>query len=162
MKKFALVFALFSLTAFGQATSSLSGVVVDPTGAVVPGVEVVAKNNATAAEFKTITVENGTFAIPALDAGTYTVTVNGSGFAPFSNENVVVEVGRSTTFDVPLSFLPGGQSWIAEIYADGPKANWVTNPLPVTISKHTVTSASTLRVVLAAGGGQAIRIRSAR
>ena len=69
---------------------------------------------------------------------------------------------EARTFDVPLSFLPGGQSWIAEIYADGPKANWVTNPHPVTISKRTVTSASTLHMVLAAGGGQAIRIRPAR
>ena len=69
---------------------------------------------------------------------------------------------EARTFDVPLSFLPGGQSWVAEIWADGPKANWVTNPLPVTISKRTVTSASTLHMVLAAGGGQAIRIRPAR
>jgi alpha-glucosidase len=70
------------------------------------------------------------------------------------------EEGR--TFDVPLSFLPKGQSYVAEIYADGPNANWLTNPLPVTISKRTVTSASSLHLVLAPGGGQAIRIRLAR
>ena len=66
------------------------------------------------------------------------------------------------TFDVPLSFLPKGQSFVAEIYADGPGANWITNPLPVTISKQTVTSASRLHMVLAPGGGQAIRIRPAK
>jgi alpha-glucosidase len=63
------------------------------------------------------------------------------------------------TFSVPLSFLPRGRSYVAEIYADGPNANWATNPLPVAISRRPVTSASTLRVVLAPGGGQAIRIR---
>ncbi len=67
------------------------------------------------------------------------------------------EQGR--TFDVPLSFLPAGRRYVAEIYADGPKANWLDNPLPVAISRRPVTSASRLRVVLAPGGGQAIRIR---
>ena len=67
------------------------------------------------------------------------------------------EQGR--TFDVPLSFLPAGRRYVAEIYADGPKANWLDNPLPVTITSRPVTSATRLRVVLAPGGGQAIRIR---
>ena len=47
-------------------------------------------------------------------------------------------------------------------YADGPKANWLDNPLPVTITRRPVTSATRLRVVLAPGGGQAMRIRPAR
>jgi alpha-glucosidase len=68
---------------------------------------------------------------------------------------------EARTFDVPLSFLTKGQKYVAEIYADGPGANWLTNPLPVAISKRAVTSASVLHVVLAAGGGQAVRIRPA-
>ena len=66
------------------------------------------------------------------------------------------EEGR--TLDLPLSFLTPGRRYVAEIYADGPKANWVDNPLPVTITKRAVTSATRLRVILAPGGGQAIRI----
>lgn len=66
------------------------------------------------------------------------------------------------TFDVPLSFLTPGRRYVAEIYADGPGANWLTNPLPVTISQRPVTSLTRLRLVLARGGGQAIRIRPAR
>jgi len=67
------------------------------------------------------------------------------------------EEGR--TVDVPLSFLLPGRRYIAEIYADGPNAHWLDNPLPVTITRRAVTSATRLRVVLAPGGGQAIRIR---
>ncbi len=67
------------------------------------------------------------------------------------------EDGR--TFEVPLSFLTGGRRYVAEIYADGPKAHWLDNPLPVAITRRPVTSATRLRVVLAPGGGQAIRIR---
>ncbi len=65
------------------------------------------------------------------------------------------------TFDVPLTFLTPGKKYVAEIYADGPGANWATNPLPVTISSKPVDSTSRLRMVLAPGGGQAVRIRPA-
>jgi len=69
------------------------------------------------------------------------------------------EQGR--TLEVPLSFLTPGKRYVAEIYADGPKAHWLDNPLPVTITRRTVTAATRLRLVLAPGGGQAIRIRPA-
>ena len=64
--------------------------------------------------------------------------------------------------DVALSFLTPGKRYVAEIYADGPNADWRTNPLPVAISTQRVTSATRLRVALARGGGQAIRIRAVR
>ena len=70
------------------------------------------------------------------------------------------EEGR--TLSVPLSFLTPGRRYEAEIYADGPQAHWLDNPLPVTISRRTVTSATRLSIVLAPGGGQAIRIRPVR
>jgi len=69
------------------------------------------------------------------------------------------EEGR--TFEVPLAFLTPGKKYVAEIYADGPGANWATNPLPVAISSKPVDSTSRLRMVLAPGGGQAVRIRPA-
>jgi len=69
------------------------------------------------------------------------------------------EEGRS--FDVPLGFLTPGRRYVAEIYADGPGASWRDNPLPVAISRRDVTRATTLRMVLAPGGGQAVRIRPA-
>ena len=69
---------------------------------------------------------------------------------------------NARTIDVPLSFLDRGRSYVAEIYADGPGANWLSNPLPVAISKRSVTSATTLTVKLAPGGGQAIYIHPAR
>jgi len=68
---------------------------------------------------------------------------------------------EARSFDVPLSFLPAGHRYVAEIYADGPGANWRDNPLPVAISRQNVTRASRLRLRLAPGGGQAIRIRPA-
>jgi alpha-glucosidase len=65
------------------------------------------------------------------------------------------------TLEVPLSFLRPGRTYLAEIYADGPKAHWLDNPRPIAITRRRVTSAARLRLALAPGGGQAIRIRPA-
>src|SRR5881296_739541 len=68
---------------------------------------------------------------------------------------------EARTFNVPLTFLDRGKSYIADIYADGPGANWLTNPTAVAISHRMVTRNSVLRIALAPGGGQAVRIRPA-
>ena len=65
---------------------------------------------------------------------------------------------EARTFQVPLDFLTPGKKYVAEIYADGKDADWLTNPLPVDISKRNVSSRTTLTLRLAPGGGQAIRI----
>ncbi len=59
----ALLLASISLpvNAQGSANSSLSGVVMDQSGGVIPGADIVVKNDATGAEYKTLTAENGTF-----------------------------------------------------------------------------------------------------
>src|SRR5205814_8444824 len=56
---------------------------------------------------------------------------------------------EARSFDIPLSFLTPGRAYVAEIYADGPGANWLTNPLPVTISRRRVTAGPRLHVALA-------------
>ncbi len=73
---------LASAYAFAQggATSSISGVVVDTGGGVLPGATVVVRNNATGTSFEVVTNETGAFSVPALDVGVYTVTVSLAGF----------------------------------------------------------------------------------
>lgn len=57
----------------------------------------------------------------------------------------------------PLGFLEPGRRYRAEIYADGSGANYTTNREAIDISTREVTSADTLTLRLAPGGGQAIR-----
>ncbi len=76
----------------GGGTSSLSGVVLDAPEAVITGADVAANNVATSAQFKTVTVANGTFSNPALSAGTYTATVTAPKFKQEVIKNVVLEV----------------------------------------------------------------------
>jgi alpha-glucosidase len=66
---------------------------------------------------------------------------------------------EARSVEVPLDFLESGRRFVAEIYADGEDADWLTNPLPVEISQQPVDATTTLTVELAPGGGQAIRIR---
>ena len=64
----------------GATTSSLSGTVVDASGGVIPGADVVAKNNATAGEFRSVSNATGAFTLLSMPPGTYTVTVSLMGF----------------------------------------------------------------------------------
>jgi alpha-glucosidase len=68
---------------------------------------------------------------------------------------------EARSFDITLSFLPEGENFVAEIYADGEGAHWLDNPLPIEISEQPVDASSSLTLQLAPGGGQAIRIRPA-
>ena len=77
----------------GGATSSITGVVTDTSGGIIPGAEVVAKNKATSFESRTVTSYQGAFTIPALNVGTYAVTVSLTGFKTVVVDNVVVSAG---------------------------------------------------------------------
>ena len=68
---------------------------------------------------------------------------------------------EARTVDVALDFLPRGRAYVAEVYADGPGAHWRDDPQPIAISRRAVTAATRLRIAMAPGGGQAIRIRPA-
>jgi alpha-glucosidase len=59
----------------------------------------------------------------------------------------------------PLTFLAPGARYEAQIYADGPGAEYRSNPGALTIEKRQVTRADTLTLRLAPGGGTAIRFR---
>src|SRR5208337_5046851 len=77
---------------------AIRGQITDPSGSVVAGAKVTAKNVDTGLTRETITTGEGTFVLAELPAGTYTVTVNAAGFAQVA-QNVVVNVGLDTTAD---------------------------------------------------------------
>src|SRR5438309_11552673 len=72
------VLSLVGGAAFAQGTTSasLSGTVVDKDGGVIPGVSVSVKNNATGITATGVTNTDGVYSFPALDPGTYTVTIS--------------------------------------------------------------------------------------
>src|SRR3954454_7664830 len=96
---FALLLALAPLCAFAQSsTGSISGLVTDGTGGIMPGVTVTATNIATSASRTTVSNEKGQYAIALLPPGTYNVTGELAGFNAVKLDKIVVNVGT----DVPL------------------------------------------------------------
>src|SRR5499425_3618547 len=72
----ALVCSLFlSVSGFSQSiNATVGGTVADPSGALIPGVTVIATNVGTNIANSTVTNETGTYNFPALQPGTYKVT----------------------------------------------------------------------------------------
>ena len=86
----------------GGATSTITGVVKDDGGGVLPGATVVATSNATGTKFEAVTNSTGTFSIPSLSAGLYTVTVSLTGFKTSVIQNVRVQLGTPTALSPSL------------------------------------------------------------
>ncbi|MDB5430037.1 MAG: alpha-glucosidase [Caulobacter sp.] len=61
---------------------------------------------------------------------------------------------------ISLSFLDPKKHYEAQIYRDGPGADYLTNPYPLVIEKRFVTARDKLTLDLAPGGGQAIRFKA--
>src|SRR5262249_19320740 len=106
-----LVFLLFLTLAAGGAralaqtqlgTGAVTGVVKDGSDAVVANARVEAINAATGLRRLTTAGPAGTFAIPVLPTGTYTLSVSHEGFATWKADAVEVNVGGSTSVAVTL------------------------------------------------------------
>jgi hypothetical protein len=89
--------------AHGQgATSSISGVVKDTAGGVMPGVNVTVTRNDTDTKFEAVTNSSGAFNVPAISAGVYSVTVSLQGFKTAVITDVRVQLGIPTTVNATL------------------------------------------------------------
>ena len=86
----------------GSSNSSVSGTVTDAQGGVIPGANVVAKNNATAATYEAVSDETGRFRFAAVPPGTYTVTVSLTGFKTFVSPDVPAVTATPTAVKVVL------------------------------------------------------------
>ena len=88
---------------FAQSTSGeITGVVYDPTGAVIPGAAVEANNVATGVSSHAVSTSSGQYRIPNLPVGAYQLEVTAKGFTKFALADVRVELNRATTANVTL------------------------------------------------------------
>ncbi|HLA12339.1 MAG TPA: TonB-dependent receptor [Pyrinomonadaceae bacterium] len=110
------------LTVRGQtATATLSGTVEDQNRAVVPGAAIVVQNSATSLKREVTTNDEGSFTVPLLPPGTYTVTVRRDGFTPVEVSNVVLNVGDQKSLQVHLK--AGDISEMVQIEGDAALIN---------------------------------------
>ncbi len=110
---FVLCFALFSISAFAQTstTGSIEGTVTDVNGATVPGVTVSVTSPNLISPQSATTDGNGRYRIPSIPPGKYAVTVEATkGFAKFEQTNVEVNLSKTASVDVQLQLEKVGAS----------------------------------------------------
>src|ERR1044071_1872859 len=95
---FLAVFSLFAQTGVG----SLTGQVLDPAGAVVPGAAVIIQHYATGRELRTITSDAGVYTFPTLDIGSYVVTAEARGFKKSIHSGVVIQAANRSSLEMRL------------------------------------------------------------
>src|SRR5579872_7562438 len=89
----------FAMAANAQQTGSISGKVSDSCGGVLPGVTVEARSVVLPSPRVAVTESDGSYQLPALPPGTYTVTYTLQGMQPVTRQ-VTVSLNQITTSDV--------------------------------------------------------------
>src|SRR5207248_6476965 len=109
MKKFQSCLAvvccslLLVLSAAAQVQNGqFSGTVTDPSGAAVAGAKVTVSNAATNVTATQVTNGSGAYTIKELPPGTYSVSVEASGFRTFTNKGVTINAGTISRVDAKL------------------------------------------------------------
>ena len=102
------LFASLALTpvAHGQALSSLSGFITDPSGATVHGAQVTVRNTSTGAERATGSDQDGRYQILGLPAGDYEVLAAQPGFAEAVRTGIHLAVEQDASADLRLALGP--------------------------------------------------------
>src|ERR1700758_4605233 len=90
-----------SSPALAQAgRGSISGLVSDPSGAIVKDAKVSALNQATGVTLHTVTSDAGLYSFVSLPPGTYVVTASREGFESVAQDKVLVTVDQATTVNI--------------------------------------------------------------
>jgi outer membrane receptor protein involved in Fe transport len=91
------------------SSSSLSGVVRDPSGAFAAGARVAARHEATGFERATSTSSEGAYLIEHLLPGTYTITIEAVGFKTMTADGVMLAVAQRARLDFDLALGPAAE-----------------------------------------------------
>lgn len=95
---------LFATTAVAQVDrGTITGIVTDASGAVIPGVAIKVIKQATGVVTPVITSSAGVYTAPLLQPGNYSVTAEKQGFKKFVQTGIVVGVGDTIRADVTMA-----------------------------------------------------------
>jgi len=131
---------VIALSARAQSTTdgAIGGTVTDPSGASVVGASVTVTNNATALEQKTTTDDTGYFRVGKLQPTSYTVKVEAAGFAAYTAQNVVVQVGTVTEVSARLSLASAGATVV--VNAELPAVNTTSAELAPVVDQIQISN----------------------
>jgi hypothetical protein len=108
------VFTLLTSLAIAQRTiGTLSGQVLDPQGATVPNARISVTDQETGVVSNTVTSSAGTWNVPSLIPGRYSVSIQAQGFRTLLRRDVVVLADHENAANVQLQM--GGASEVVEV-----------------------------------------------
>ncbi len=116
--------------------TGLTGTITDPSGFVVPGVQVLAVQDATGLRRETVSSSQGSYGIPDLPVGVYTVSFSQKDFGTIRFENVVQRLGQTRTLNVKLKIL--GKKQQVEVLASPQSLDQTNNTLGTDIDLEQV------------------------
>jgi len=119
-------------------TGSITGVVTDPSGAVINGAHIVALNLDTNVATATTTNSDGLFRIDFLPIGHYQVTVNAAGFSTASLPPFALEVQQTADFDVKMTV--GSATTNVSVSAAAPILNTESPTIDSTFTANTISN----------------------
>ena len=97
------LFVFCAMTAVGQSTSAtLSGVVADTQGASIPNASVVVTQISTSQVHKVITDANGSYSVPNLDIGAYSVSASAPAFKSLLIPSITLQVNQKAELNLTL------------------------------------------------------------
>jgi hypothetical protein len=97
-----VVLLLAASLAVAQIITAVRGIVRDPSGAVMPNIEIKLKDKATSIEKTSKTGPDGSFIFPNLVEGTYQLTASATGFQTAVIDSITVNAGRTTDLAVKM------------------------------------------------------------
>ena len=124
-------------------TGKVTGTVTDPSGAVVSGAEVTARNIGTNASRTVKAAGNGTYDFEGLQAAQYEVSVTASGFQTYTQQ-VEVTVGGHPTVDVKLNVGQGAEKVTVSAGEGGAEVNTSSQELSQVIGREQVAQLPSL------------------
>jgi outer membrane receptor protein involved in Fe transport len=138
----ALMIALFTLPAMAQrADGTLRGTVTDTQGAVVPNAKVIAINTSTGVSASTTTTSAGSYSIPNLQIGNYTVTIEAPSFA--KHERKDVQVLSAQVVEVSPRMKASTSSEVVEVVSGAEVVQTESSQLSASFSDRAVTDIPT-------------------
>lgn len=131
-----LLLMVFAATAFAQSTASIQGTVTDQSGAAIVGAKVTVKNPSLGIERITQTGSTGSYEVPALPPGAYSVQVQIAGFETQLAKEVLLEVSKNSVQNFGLKVATTTE--VVTVEATAPVVEATTMTVGQTINQRTV------------------------
>ncbi len=133
-----LLGGLSAITLSAQSnTGTITGTTTDESGAVIPGATVTTRNLGTGEERNVTTDASGSFTVPNLQIGHYSLRVTKDGFAPAQVPDTELQVAQRSTIN-PILHVGSTNEQVTVISADLPLLNQASSSVGQVIDTQTV------------------------